>query len=378
MSGPAGNSTGIPRAQVIGSMLRPGYLKQARAASEDGAILQRELKRVEDRAVDAAIARQEAAGIAVLTDGEMRRSAFTAPLSEAVSGMEERSLETAAWRSDAGAVTEQMGLAVTGKLRRLKSFVIEEYSYARGRARRPVKVTVPSPLMMFPMWSPQHSTAVYRDPFEIFADAVDVVRAEVLELAALGCEHIQVDAPELATLVDPEVRDWYESRGVPAERLLSEGIELIAAVIDGIDRVHFGIHLCRGNHGGMWMAEGGYDYIAQALFERAPGFDSYLLEYDDERSGGFEPLRAAPAGKSIVLGLVSTKRAELEPLPLLLDRVEQAARYFPRELLAVSTQCGFASSARGNPIHEEVEDAKLRLVAKLAEAAWPDDGGLRA
>ncbi len=377
MSGPAGSSTGIARAQVIGSMLRPGYLKQARAARVDGAILQRELKRVEDRAVDAAIARQEAAGIAVVTDGEMRRSAFTAPLSEAVSGLEERSLETAPWRSEAGSVTEQMGLVVTGKLRRLKSFVIEEYAYARARARRPVKVTVPSPLMMFPMWSPRHSTAAYRDPFEMFADAVDVVRAEVLELAALGCEHIQVDAPELATLVDPDVRDWYESRGMAADRLLSEGIELIAAVVDGIDHVHFGIHLCRGNHGGMWMAEGGYDYIAQALFERAPDFDSYLLEYDDERSGSFEPLRAAPRDKSIVLGLVSTKRAAMEQLPQLVDRVEEASRCFPRELLAVSTQCGFASSARGNPIDEAVEDGKLRLVAELAEAAWPDEGGPR-
>jgi 5-methyltetrahydropteroyltriglutamate--homocysteine methyltransferase len=176
----------------------------------------------------------------------------------------------------------------------------------------------------------------------MFADAVDIVRSEVLELAALGCTYIQLDAPELATLVDPATRAWTESRDMPAERMLTEGIDLISASVANVPGVRFGIHLCRGNNAGMWMSEGGYDHIAEALFKRAKGFDAFLLEYDDARSGTFEPLSVAPEDKEVVLGLVSTKKPELESATELRDRIEEAARFFPREQLALSTQCGFA------------------------------------
>ena len=185
--------------------------------------------------------------------------------------------------------------------------VTEEYSYARARARMPLKVTVPSPLVLYGFWSPRHSTGAYKDAFAMFADAAEVGRSEIQELVALGCEYIQVDAPELATLVDPRVRDWAEGLGFGAERMLTEGIDLINSMVQGISGVRLGIHLCRGNNAGMWMASGGYEFIANALFERATAFDAFFLEYDDPRSGSFEPLAGAPEDKQVVLGLVSTK-----------------------------------------------------------------------
>ena len=211
------------------------------------------------------------------------------------------------WASPDGELEWSSPAAVTSKLQKKRSLVCEEYSYARGRARLPLKVTVPSPLVLYGFWNNQYSTAAYADPFAMFADAAAVGRSEIEELVALGCEYIQVDAPELATLVDPRVRSWVEAQGMPAERMLTEGIDLINGMVAGISGVRLAIHLCRGNNAGMWMASGGYDYIAKALFERASAFDAFLLEYDDPRSGSFEPLAQAPQDKQIVLGLVTTK-----------------------------------------------------------------------
>jgi 5-methyltetrahydropteroyltriglutamate--homocysteine methyltransferase len=229
---------------------------------------------------------------------------------------------------------------------------------------------VPSPLVLYGFWSPKHSTGAYKDAFAMFADAAEVGRSEIQELVSLGCEYIQVDAPELATLVDPRVRDWAERLGFGAERMLTEGIDLINGMVEGISGVRLGIHLCRGNNAGMWMASGGYDFIAKALFERATAFDVYCLEYDDARSGSFEPLAGAHDDKQVVLGLVSTKTPELETTEQLHARIDEAARFFPREQLGLSTQCGFASIVAGNPIGEQEEERKLRLVAETAHAVW--------
>ena len=205
----------------------------------------------------------------------------------------------------------------------------------------------------------------------MFADAAEIGRSEIQELVSLGCEYIQVDAPELATLVDPRVRDWAESLGFGAERMLTEGIDLINAMVEGVSGVRLGIHLCRGNNAGMWMASGGYDYIARALFERARAFDAFFLEYDDARSG---VVRAARGGARRQAGRA---RARVDQDARARDaarscaaRIEDAARFFPREQLGLSTQCGFASIAAGNPITEADEERKLRLVAETAHAAW--------
>jgi 5-methyltetrahydropteroyltriglutamate--homocysteine methyltransferase len=301
----------------------------------------------------------------------MRRFLFMGPITETVAGIEMVEHGTSMpWASPEGETVWTSPAAVTSKLRKKRSLVCEEYSYARGRARLPLKVTVPSPLVLYGFWNTQHSTGAYADAFAMFADAAEVGRSEVQELAALGCEYIQVDAPELATLVDPRVRDWAEAQGMPAQRMLTEGIDLINGMVDGITGARLAIHLCRGNNAGMWMASGGYDYIASALFERATAFDAFLLEYDDPRSGSFEPLATAPHDKQIVLGLVTTKRASEDQASGIVARVDEAARSFPREQLGVSTQCGFASIAAGNPITEEDEERKLRLVAEVADSVW--------
>jgi 5-methyltetrahydropteroyltriglutamate--homocysteine methyltransferase len=359
------------RAEVIGSMLRPSYLMEARAAFQKGDLSPRDFKRVEDRAVDQVIAMQEGAGVDVVSDGEMRRYLFMGPITETVDGIEPVEQGTAMpWATSEGELEWEMPFAVTSKLRKRRSLVTEEYSYARARARLPLKVAVPSPLVLFGFWNLTHSTGAYSDAFEMFADAAEVGRSEVHELVSLGCEYIQVDAPELATLVDPRVRDWTESLGMPAERMLTDGIELINGMVEGVSGVRLGIHLCRGNNVGMWMASGGYDYIASALFERATAFDAYFLEYDDVRSGSFEPLSKAPDDKQVVLGLVSTKNPEMETPDELVARIDEAGRFFPRDQLGLSTQCGFASVADGNPIDERAEELKLRLVADVAHAAW--------
>jgi 5-methyltetrahydropteroyltriglutamate--homocysteine methyltransferase len=361
----------VYRAEVIGSLLRPSYLKDARAAFQQGDLSPAEFKRLEDRAVDQVIALQEGTGVDVVSDGEMRRFLFMGPITETVEGIEFVEHDSPMpWSSPEGDVEWLPPAAVTSKLRKRRSLVTEEYSYARARARRPLKVTVPSPLVLYGFWSPRHSRAAYDDPFAMFTDAAEIGRSEILELVALGCEYIQVDAPELATLVDPRIRDWAESLGFSAERMLSEGIDLINGMVEGISGVRLGIHLCRGNNVGMWMASGGYDYIAAALFQRATAFDAFFLEYDDARSGSFEPLAGAPDDKQIVLGLVSTKSPRAETAEEVSARIEEAARYFPHEQLGLSTQCGFASIAEGNPITEAHEESKLRLVADTAHAAW--------
>ena len=359
------------RAEVIGSMLRPSYLKEARAAFEQGELAVRDFKRVEDRAVDQVIALQEGTGVDVVTDGEMRRFLFMGPITETVEGIELVEHDSAMpWTSPDGDLEWTSPAAVTSKLRKVRSMVTEEYSYARARARLPLKVTVPSPLVLYGFWSPKHSTAAYSDAFAMFADAAEIGRSEIQELVSLGCEYIQVDAPELATLVDPRVRDWAEALGFGAERMLTEGIDLINAMVDGISGVRLGIHLCRGNNAGMWMASGGYDYIAQALFGRATAFDAYFLEYDDARSGVVRAARRRPrrqAGRARAR-LDQDARARDAAGAECAHRRGRALR--ARDRLALSTQCGFASIAAGNPITEADEEAKLRLVADTAHAAW--------
>jgi 5-methyltetrahydropteroyltriglutamate--homocysteine methyltransferase len=359
------------RAEVVGSMLRPAYLKEARAAFETSQITTAQFKRIEDRAVDQVIAAQEGAGVEVVTDGEMRRFLFMGPITETVAGIEFVDQGTSMpWASPDGELEWTSPAAVTATLHKKRSLVAEEYSYARARARLPLKVTVPSPLVLYGFWNTTYSTAAYADPFAMFTDAAAVGRSEIEELVALGCEYIQVDAPELATLVDPRVRDWAEAQGMPADRMLTEGIDLINDMVAGISGVRLAIHLCRGNNAGMWMASGGYDYIASALFDRATAFDAFLLEYDDPRSGSFEPLAKAPEDKQVVLGLVTTKSPREQTAAEIVQRIDEAARSFPREQLGVSTQCGFASVVFGNPITEDDEQRKLRLVAETAAAVW--------
>ena len=356
------------RAEPVGSLLRPAELKRAREQRDTGALDPVEFKRIEDAAADEAIALQERAGLDIVTDGEMRRGHFMGTLSEAITGLGDVKAAAHRWHG-----ADEMEFAhveaVVDKLTRSRSLAQEELVYLRARASKPVKITLPSPLMMQTLWSPEHSTAAYDDPFEMFADAAAILREEVADLVALGCEYVQIDAPELALMVDDSVREQFVERGIDPERMLAEGIEIIDSVA-ATPGPRYAIHLCRGNRDGHWMASGGYEAISQAVFRRADSFGAFFLEYDDERSGGFEPLRDVPDDRFVFLGLVSTKRPELEDADELLARIEEAAAHFPREQLGLSPQCGFASTIGGNPLTVEQEEAKLRLVAETAGRAW--------
>jgi 5-methyltetrahydropteroyltriglutamate--homocysteine methyltransferase len=360
----------LTRAEPIGSLLRPAELKAAREARDAGTIAPDEFKRIEDQAAAQAIALQERAGLDVVNDGEMRRGHFMGTLSETIDGLGEVPAAPHRWHGSSEMEYSHVK-AVTGKLRRARSLAQEEFVFLRSRARRPVKLTLPSPLMMQTLWSPEHSTAAYSDPFEMFADAAAILREEIEALVALGCTSVQIDAPELGLMVDESVQEAFRGRGIDPERILGEGIEIINSVTS-VPGPRYAIHLCRGNRDGHWMAAGGYDAIARRLFEGCSGFHVFCLEYDDERSGGFEPLADVPDDRQVFLGLVSTKHSGLEDADELLARIDEASRLFPRDQLGLSPQCGFASTIGGNPLTSEEQEAKLRLVAEVATRAWPD------
>lgn len=359
-------------ADVLGSLLRPDFLKRAQADRHAGRIDQAEFKRVEDRAVDQAIAVQEGAGVDLVTDGEMRRFGFADQLWAAIEGIEPTDdQEPIPFYGDGEAedLTFASPMRVVGRISRRKMMTVEEFTYARARARLPLKVTLPSPMLLFLLWSDEHSRAAYSDPFELFADATTLMVEEARALAELGCQHIQVDAPDLGQLADPAQREDWENRGISAERALTEGAELCNAIAD-VPGVTFSLHLCKGNYRSRWIGTGGYEQIAKQVFPRVGNYDRIMLEYDDARSGSFEPLADLPDEQVVVLGLISTKHDAAESPEELDARIAEAARFHPREQLAVSTQCGFASVAVGNDISEAAQERKLRAVADLAQRTW--------
>ncbi len=364
-------------AELVGSLLRPEALKHARTKLEAGELSPQEFKRVEDRAVDAAIALQEAAGFKVITDGELRREVFIDSIADAVDGVGRTPSagQKVTWHggdqlSDGTESVVDWTLGVTGPVRFRRSIVSEEFTYARARARSAVKVTLPSPMTLTLLWHPEFTPQVYPDTFDLYADLAAVLRAEVEALVALGCTYVQIDAPDLAKLVDEEGRRFFSDAGADPDRVLTDGVDLLNEIPKGFDDVTFAMHLCRGNSRGRWRSAGGYEAISQQVFKRATAYDLFLLEYDDDRSGSFEPLRDLPDDKVAVLGLVTTKRGALEEPDALIGRIGAAAECFPKEQLALSPQCGFASEVAGNPLSTDEQEAKLLRVIEVAERVW--------
>jgi len=330
---------------------------------------------VEDKAVDDALELQEEAGLAVVTDGEMRRLSFQSQLPAAVEGFAAWDLDAflwGEWHSDElGELrVERPQLAVEQTLRRKRSLATEEFVYARGRTDLVVKVTLPSPSLFANFWDPERSKVAYRNLEDYLADVAELLREEVDELVRLGAVYIQLDAPHYPLLVDPTYRRFYESRGWPAERWLELGVELDNHVIGDHPGVTFGFHLCRGNQASRWLVEGGYDWLAKRLFPRVRA-QRLLLEYDDARSGTFAPLRAVPDDKIVVLGLVTTKTPRVETVDELVVRIREAAKVVPLDRLALSPQCGFATSVIGNALSIDDQRAKLRTIADAAAVVWP-------
>ncbi len=361
------------RCEVIGSLLRPGYLSDARRRLEGGELTPAEFKRIEDRAVDEAIDLQVEVGIDVITDGEMRRYAFYGHLIDSLEGFDKFGGWGIKFRDEAGEEIRLRRPVVVDKLRRRRSMCLEEWTYLRARTRRRAKVTLLSVQQAAAYYDPERSRGAYPTRDAYLADIVDITRREIEELRRAGCTYVQIDAPQYAALLDPELREGYRVRGSDPDQLLDACIEMDNAIVAGHPGMTFGLHICRGNNQSKYYAEGGYEPIARVLSRTS--FDRYLLEYDDARSGGFEPLANVAEGRVVVLGLVTTKRPTLEDPGELRRRIAEAARYVPIERLALSPQCGFASTWEGNRLSVSDQRAKLKLVAEVARSVWGSPAG---
>ena len=356
------------RAEVVGSLLRPEYLTTARKQLEAGELDPARFKSIEDRAVDEAIELQKAAGIDVVTDGEQRRYAFYGHLVDSVSGFDKLGGWAIPFRDETG---EQLVLkrpVVVDKLRPLRNMAAEEFTYVRARTDAPAKVTMISAQQAAAYYDPEKSKDAYPTRDAYLADIVALSRREVDELARLGCTYVQIDAPQYAALLDPELREGYRKRGSDPEKLIDACIEMDNAIIEGHPGVTFAMHICRGNNQSKFYAAGDYEPIAR-IFEKTK-FERFLLEYDDDRSGGFEPLKHVPEDRVVVLGLVTSKKPELETEEELKRRIAEAGRFIPLERLALSPQCGFASTMEGNRLSIDDERRKLELVGKVARSVW--------
>ncbi|HEV8430316.1 MAG TPA: cobalamin-independent methionine synthase II family protein [Pyrinomonadaceae bacterium] len=356
------------RSDVVGSLLRPKYLKEARAQHDAHALNDADFKRVEDRAVDEAVALQERAGIAVVTDGEMRRYAFYGHLIDAVDGYDKYGGWAIPFRNDAGEELVLKRPVVVSRLKKKRHLCAEEFTYLRARTKLPAKVTLVSAQQAAAYYDSDKSRGAYATIDAYLADLVDILRNEIEELIRLGCTYIQIDSPQYTALLDPELREGYRKRGNDPDRLLDLSIEMDNAVISDHPGITFGLHLCRGNNQSKFYARGDYGPITK-VFQNTR-FQRFLLEYDDERSGGFEPLGRVPEDRTVVLGLVSSKRALLESSKELKQRIDEASSYIPLDRLALSSQCGFASTLEGNLLTFEEQEAKLRLVAQTARIVW--------
>jgi len=354
--------------EVVGSLLRPTNLAEARKQFESGELKAADFKAIEDHAVNEAIALQEDAGIDVITDGELRRYAFYGHLIDSLEGFDKYGGWAIPFRDETG---EQLVLkrpVVVEKLKWKRSMCAEEWVYLRSQKARPGKVTMISAQQAAAYYDPEKSKAAYPSRDAYLTDIVDFSRHEVEELIRLGCTYIQIDAPQYAALLDPQMREGYRQRGSDPDKLIDVCIEMDNAIIDGHPGITFGIHICRGNNQSKFYASGDYEPIAR-IFSQTH-FQRFLLEYDDARSGGFEPLRHVPEDRSVVLGLITTKKPHLESADELRQRIEEAARYIPLERLALSPQCGFASTIEGNRISLEDQRRKLELVASVAREVW--------
>jgi 5-methyltetrahydropteroyltriglutamate--homocysteine methyltransferase len=352
--------------------LRPAYPKDARARYEAGELLDAPFKQIEDRAVAEAVALQERAGIEVVTDGELRRYAFYGHLIDAVEGFDKYGGWAIPFRDEQGEELVLQRPVVVSKLRRKRHLCAEEFTYLRGSTTRPAKTTLISAQQAAAYYDAEKSKGAYATIDAYLADLVDILRGEIAELMRLGCIYIQIDSPQYTALLDHDLREGYRKRGNDPDRLLDLSIEMDNAIIGEHSRngagITFGLHLCRGNNQSKFYARGDYGPITKVF--RKTKFDRFLLEFDDARSGGFEPLREVPDDRVVVLGLVSTKRPALESKDELKRRIQEAAQFISHDRLALSPQCGFASTLEGNLLTPADQEAKLRLVAETAREVW--------
>jgi 5-methyltetrahydropteroyltriglutamate--homocysteine methyltransferase len=299
----------------------------------------------------------------------MRRYAFYGHFIDSVDGFDKYGGWAIPFHDEEGNELVFKRPVVVSKLQRKRHMCSEEFSYLRGRTDHPAKATLINAQQAAAYYDAEKSKGAYANIDAYLADVVDILRSEVEELIRLGCTYIQIDAPQYTALIDPEIREGYRKRGTDPDRLLERCIELDNAVIGDHPGITFGLHMCRGNNESKYYASGDYSPIASKVFTRTR-FQRFLVEYDDARSGGFEPLQHVPDDRIVVLGLVTTKKPALESKDDLKRRIKEASQYVPLERLALSPQCGFASTEAGNLLTEKDQEAKLRLVAETTQEVW--------
>ena len=359
------------RAEHVGSLLRPPELLRARAEHEQGRLDAASLRSMEDRAIEDAIRRQRDIGLDILSDGELRRGSWLTDMADAVDGFVRQKVMLD-WKGPGGGQEASTANAVGAKLRKARKLTGDELPLLQSVAAGDFKITLPAPSnFMLASYKPGLTDAFYPTHADLLHDLVGIVRDDVQWLVDQGVKYIQFDAPYYSHYLNPGHRVQMRKAGRDPDRELDEGIAADNAALADIprDKVTAAMHVCRGNSRSRWYSDGGYDAIAEKLFGTI-GVDRFLLEYDDERSGGFAPLQQVPRGKTVVLGLMTTKRPALESEDALHRRIDEAARYLPLENLAISPQCGFASVAAGNLISMDDQWRKLESVAKTARAVW--------
>jgi len=360
------------RADHVGSFLRPPELLEARDQYKAGSISREQLRAAEDRSIRDIVRYQEDLGLKGITDGEFRRTYFHIDFLEQLEGVEVRGGIAVKFHGAAGDVDfAPPVMHVTGKLRHLKPIQLDDFKFLRSVTRGVPKVTIPSPTMLhFRGGREAISREAYPDLEQFYADVAACYRAELQALGDAGLTYVQMDDTNLAYLCDAKMREGARQRGDDPNELPRRYAKLINAAIAGRPAgMTACVHLCRGNFRSAWAAEGGYEPVAEVLFTELD-VDGYFLEYDDARSGDFAPLRFVPKGKTVVLGLVSTKVGVMESKETLKRRIEEAARFVPLDQLCLSPQCGFSSTVHGNVIAREAQAAKLRLVVETAREVW--------
>jgi 5-methyltetrahydropteroyltriglutamate--homocysteine methyltransferase len=362
------------RAEHVGSLLRPRALVAARHDFAAGRIDAARLRAVEDEAIRDVVALQEDLGFGAATDGEFRRTSWHMDFIYRLGGVQHTDDEIVVqFRNDEG--TGEFiaaGLAVTAPLHLDEPIFADDYRFLSEQVRTAVpKMTLPSPSMvLLRSGTAAVDRSVYPDLDKFWADLSAAYADEIRALAGLGCRYLQLDDTSLACLNDPDQRAAFAARGEDAENAHLHNIRMInAALADRPAGLRVAVHVCRGNFRSSWIAEGGYDHVAEALFGELD-VDAFFCEFDDERSGGFAPLRFVPPGKQVVLGLVTTKRGRLEDPDVLKRRIDEAAEYVPLDQLSLSPQCGFSSTVEGNVLNPHQEVDKLRLVVDVARDVW--------
>jgi len=357
------------RADHVGSLLRPAALKEAREKRAKGAISAADLKAVEDREIERAIKKQEEVGLEAVTDGEFRRSWWHLDFLWGLDGTEKHVMDTGI--AFAAVTTRNEGVKVTGKLGFSSHPMIEHFKFVAAHTKRTPKITIPAPSAIYgrPAKTPIDK-AIYPALEPMFADLGQAYRKAVRAFADAGCRYLQLDEVFIAMLCDPKYCQQMKDRGDNPEWLGEAYGDLINTAMSDIPSdMTITMHLCRGNYKSTFMGTGGYDAVQEILFNKI-NVHGYFMEYDDERSGGFEPLRMLPKGKQVVLGIMTTKSGKLESKDELKRRIEAAAKYAPLDQLCISGQCGFASTEEGNLLTEDEQWAKLRRLVEVANEVW--------